>query len=179
MKLSDLNEQQMFKVLEKEPLWLFKHKPHFVAFYRPDWCCKFTPNWMTENYPSVMLKYNADWVLFNRPEFMWMFDMQQVAERNPVWAVMNRQEACAFYFPEILEEWCNKTHRDLRPEVNGGAKYGFFKRICMKIASWFTKPQIPVVELPDHMVKLLPPVPVKQSNGIIDLGKSDIPTSQT
>jgi hypothetical protein len=114
--LNDLTSEQLQKIAEANPKWVFENRPYFMSFSDPVWVSKFAPGWLADHDPKYMLTWRMDWMCFHRPDIVAKFELEVLVEKNPYWAVKNIPEALAYTHPDLLKEYDAQLLQQHAPE---------------------------------------------------------------
>lgn len=136
-RLEDLTTEEMAKVCQTHPRWMFEYRPHFVACHNPSWITYFAPEWCMVHQPSLMLLHRKDWVAANKPEVLFALDLDYLMDKNPIWAINNHPELVSVLYPEVLGKYTHDTlyryRADLSPVLQKKKKWWHKYRHALRV----------------------------------------------
>lgn len=114
--LNDLNTEELSKVADTLPKWVFAYRPYFMMYNYPEWVATFEPKWMAQHDTKYMLMNRMEWMIFNEQDTVARHNIDALIDRNPNWCVKNIPELLAYKAPSLLKNYDQSVLKMYRPE---------------------------------------------------------------
>jgi hypothetical protein len=159
MKISELTEDQVLKIVKVKPEWviknfakdykqihfflastdvyveyewMFDHFPGYMIIYHSSWVAMAHAELLADRYPEIAFKYNPDWMVKNRAMWVYSHNSQWMSKNYPE----DYGECCEMLSGHIKSK--NDELCEVPQEIMDILKYSFDE--LSKDANSFTMP---------------------------------------
>lgn len=101
MKISELTEEQLEKIADKNPFWLAEN--------HPKWMAENHPEWMADRQSSLMVELRPRWMAGHRPDLMVSIRPRWMLDYEPKW--MQK------HFPEMYNKYVLSLEQEVPEEI--------------------------------------------------------------